>query len=399
MFRFLIATTVFLASFSGIVFGQLTVKDDAGNTLLKVTSDGKMGIGLGEDDPVEILEVNGGLRLIPRSTHDPTNEGTLYYDMEDDSVYIAVNGSWRGFRGPRGPEGPQGATGPRGTRGPTGATGPQGATGTRGPQGATGPRGTIGPRGTQGPAGPTGPQGPQGATGTRGPQGATGPRGTIGPRGTRGPAGPTGPQGPQGATGPRGTRGPTGATGPQGATGPRGTIGPRGTRGPTGPTGPGWPTNSAKIYRSSNLSISPSSAYTMHKVPMNATAWNNGGLYNSTYDCFRIPSGETGYYLVTATVAVSGINTGESFCVYITKSSNPSNLNNRSYIAGQGTTTYNMRSSGTAATSSHVSASFIANANDYVAIAVNSSDTDGYTVSNVVVKAHNSATMVFLGPS
>jgi hypothetical protein len=131
---------------------------------------------------------------------------------------------------------------------------------------------------------------------------------------------------------------------------------------------------------------------------MNAIDWNNGSLYNSTYDCFRIPSGNTGYYLVTATVAASNINTGEFFCTYITKSSNPANLNNASYIAGQGTTTSNNKSAGTA-TASHVSASFIANAGDYIAIAVNSSDTDGYTIDNVVVKAHNCATIVFLGPS
>ncbi len=271
MYKLLIVTNLLLL-LGNVAMGQMLVKNTGRNTLIKVTSDGKMGVGIGDADPTEILEINGGIRLIPSNGHDPTDEGTLYYDTEDDSIYISLNGAWRAFRGPQGPEGPQ------------------------------------------------------------------------------------------------------------------------------GPPGPGWPTNSAKIYRTTDLTISASSAYSMHKIPMNATDWNNGGLYNSTQDCFRIPAEETGYYLVTATVAASDINTGEFFCTYIIKSSSPGNLENSSYIAGQGTTTYNHGDSGTA-TASHVSASFIANAGDYVAIAVNSSNTDGYKIDNVVLKAHNCATIVFLGPS
>ena len=84
-----------------------------------------------------------------------------------------------GPTGPTGLQGIQGITGPTGSTGLTGPTGPTGAASTvAGPTGPTGSTGLLGPTGPTGAAstvaGPTGPTGSTGTTGATGPTGASG---------------------------------------------------------------------------------------------------------------------------------------------------------------------------------------------------------------------------------
>jgi len=101
-------------------------------------------IGIGTASPNDKLTVDGALRLIPRhsSVCDASHEGAIYYDSDDDVVYICKNGAWDEYRGPKGDKGDKGDAGPQGPQGPKGDTG---ATGPQGPQGLKGDKGDPGP--------------------------------------------------------------------------------------------------------------------------------------------------------------------------------------------------------------------------------------------------------------
>jgi hypothetical protein len=161
------------------------------------------GIGQG-------LELTGAVQDLTELNNLSVPEGSVYYVVDEDAVYVFDGSQWN-------------ETGP--IIGPTGPLGPTGATGPAGPTGVTGPIGPLGPTGSTGPTGQKGPTGPLGATGPTGP---TGPGSTA-----AGPTGATGPTGPTGAASNLiGPTGPTGAIGPAGATG---ATGPTGDTGPTGP--------------------------------------------------------------------------------------------------------------------------------------------------------------------
>ncbi len=138
-------------------------------------------VGIGTPSPNTKLTVNGPVRLMPQSsaTCDANHEGTIYYDAEDDMVYVCKNSAWTEFRGPQGEQGIQGIQGPKGDKGDIGATGATGPAGATGPQGAKGDKGDKGDTGPAGATGATGPAGATGATGGTGPQGPQGPAGTV----------------------------------------------------------------------------------------------------------------------------------------------------------------------------------------------------------------------------
>ena len=58
------------------------------------------------------LIVDGAIRTIPRSssTCNANHNGAIYYDTEDDLVYICKNGGWDEFTGPKGDPGIAGTT-------------------------------------------------------------------------------------------------------------------------------------------------------------------------------------------------------------------------------------------------------------------------------------------------
>ncbi len=99
----------------------------------KLYNDGgslKWGEGVNE---VEVANPTGdetvnSLRLVPKSSAvcDASNEGVMYYDTEDDMVYICKNSVWDEYRGPQGAQGSQGIQGPQGSQGIQGPQGPQG---------------------------------------------------------------------------------------------------------------------------------------------------------------------------------------------------------------------------------------------------------------------------------
>ena len=85
-------------------------------------------VGIGTMSPNDKLTVDGALRLIPRhsSTCDASHEGAIYYDSDDDVVYICKSGAWDEYRGPKGAKGDKGDTGPQGPQGPKGDKGDKG---------------------------------------------------------------------------------------------------------------------------------------------------------------------------------------------------------------------------------------------------------------------------------
>ena len=54
-------------------------------------------VGIGITSPTDKLTIDGAIRLIPRSSAScgAGNEGALYYDSEDDIVYVCRNGIWQ----------------------------------------------------------------------------------------------------------------------------------------------------------------------------------------------------------------------------------------------------------------------------------------------------------------
>lgn len=167
------------------------------------------------------------------------------------------------------------APGPQGVQGVAGSTGPTGLTGVQGLQGQTGA------------AGITGQQGPTGITGPTGDVGATGPMGVQGIAGTQGSTGPTGDNGAQGV------QGPIGPTGLQGA------IGPTGSAGPTGATGPAMASPAMARAYLSGSSITANYSGDVD-IPLNASNFNVGNIFNPATGKFTIPS--DGYYDIKATL-------------------------------------------------------------------------------------------------
>jgi hypothetical protein len=89
-------------------------------------------VGIGTANPNTELTVDGTIRMIPQasSTCDPSHEGAIYYNSDNDIVYVCNNsGSWDDYRGPSGTQGPQGPEGPGGPQGPQGPEGPEGPPG------------------------------------------------------------------------------------------------------------------------------------------------------------------------------------------------------------------------------------------------------------------------------
>nr|BDD45935.1 hypothetical protein 1 [bacterium] len=71
--------------------------------LMTFTPEGNVGIGT--TSPSDTLTVEGVIRMVPRSTAvcDSSHKGAIYYDSEDDMVYVCKSGGWDEFRGPQGP--------------------------------------------------------------------------------------------------------------------------------------------------------------------------------------------------------------------------------------------------------------------------------------------------------
>ena len=148
---------------------NLFVKQSSGN------------VGIGVNSPSDKLTVNGSIRLIPISVSicDSIHKGSIYFDSDDNFIYLCNGGEWILF-------GNQGDIGPAG---PAGPQGPKGEQGDKGSDGMQGPQGQIGPKGDQGDIGPAGSQGQVGDKGDHGDPGLTGPEGPMGPMGITGPAG------------------------------------------------------------------------------------------------------------------------------------------------------------------------------------------------------------------
>ena len=89
-----------------------------------------MGHSVGEMDwsqPIpQDIAVNGSIRTIPRSssTCNAANNGAIYYDSDNNIMYICKNGAWAEFKGPQGAQGPVGPQGLQGIQGPVGPNGP-----------------------------------------------------------------------------------------------------------------------------------------------------------------------------------------------------------------------------------------------------------------------------------
>ncbi len=125
----------------------------------------QQGMGVGNNNPQEMLDVSGAIKLGTDSNNNTGapagGEGTIrykagQYEGWDGTSWQPLGGS--GLLGPTGPTGPTGDTGntgPTGDTGPAGPTGAVGATGANGTNGATGPQGAVGPTGADGQGGVT----------------------------------------------------------------------------------------------------------------------------------------------------------------------------------------------------------------------------------------------------
>jgi len=196
-----------------------------GSDVFAITNTGNVGIGT--TSPNDKLTVDGALRLIPRSSSvcDVNHEGAIYYDSDDDTIYICKNDAWDEYEGVKGDKGDTGLQGLQGLKGDTGDKGNIGDIGLQGLQGLkgdTGDKGNIGDTGLQGLQGLKGDTGDTGLQGIQGAQGPKGDKGEIGSQGLQGSQGPQGLTGPQGPQGPNGDTGATGTQGLQGLQGPAG---------------------------------------------------------------------------------------------------------------------------------------------------------------------------------
>ncbi len=116
-------------------------------------------------------------------------------------------------------------------------------------------------------------------------------------------------------------------------------------------------------------------------------------MFDTINGCIVIPI--TGYYMATATIAAKNIQTNGYLCSYILKANSVSELTNLNNIVEQGSVTHNLLAE-EKPTSSQATAFFYANQGEYVAAGFNSSDTQ-YTLVNIVQRAHNCMTIIFLG--
>ncbi len=79
--------------------GDFTINE---KDLFVDTSESKIGIGT--NAPNDKLTVNGSIRLMPQSSSICSEEhkGAIYYDEEDDMIYVCKNDGWSEYRGPQG---------------------------------------------------------------------------------------------------------------------------------------------------------------------------------------------------------------------------------------------------------------------------------------------------------
>ncbi len=155
----------------------------------------------------------------------------------------------------------------------------------------------------------------------------------------------------------------------------------------------------AKLAQRTTQYIDLSLPHELHRVLMSTTEWNLGNaVTGSPYYCFRAPA--TGMYVMQATITVTEIGTGKYICPYICKSTAIANITDPVSIVAQGTGLINTSGAGNLVT--QVTGIFKANANDYIAICVNSDDTDGFNIFNVwqspTNNPNNCAVLYYLGP-
>lgn len=155
----------------------------------------------------------------------------------------------------------------------------------------------------------------------------------------------------------------------------------------------------AKLSQRTTQSITLSAPHTFARVLMSTTEWDLGNVdTGAPYYCFRAPV--TGMYVMHATITASGIGTDKYICPYICKATTIADITNGESIAAQGTAIFNSSSAGALVT--QVSGIFKANANDYIAICVNSDDVDGFNIYNVwqspTNNPNNCAVLYYLGP-
>jgi hypothetical protein len=92
-----------------------------GTTNPPVLGHSRFGIGVSAAELTDTLTVDGPIRIIPRSSAscNSGHNGAIYYDSDDNYVYICRNGAWVRYQGPTGPTGPAGLQGPSGPAAPT----------------------------------------------------------------------------------------------------------------------------------------------------------------------------------------------------------------------------------------------------------------------------------------
>ena len=157
--------------------------------------------------------ITGNAMYMGSFNSEPNNdvpvEGNIYYNTEDEKVYIfisnGISNTWQelggGDTGEQGIQGIQGIQGETGSEGPTGPQGPADGDSAYTVASNLGFVGDVdawlesligadGAGGTMGPIGQIGQQGPEGPIGQTGPQGIEGPQGSNG--GVPGPQGPMG---------------------------------------------------------------------------------------------------------------------------------------------------------------------------------------------------------------
>ena len=140
-------TTYFRFETVGASIGDMNI--DSGTLFVDASAN---NVGIGTLTPNDRLTVDGALRLIPQfsptsTCSDASHEGAIYYDGNDDMVYICDGTSWSEFTGPAGVDGADGAPGVDGADGAPGVDGADGADGAPGVDGADGVQGPPGPAG------------------------------------------------------------------------------------------------------------------------------------------------------------------------------------------------------------------------------------------------------------
>ncbi len=154
---------------------------------------------------------------------------------------------------------------------------------------------------------------------------------------------------------------------------------------------------SAKAVQTVAQSFSGQPQFNLYKVDLDAAgtsrSWNKGNLYDAVNKCFFLPA--SGIYLLIATVSCQHLETDNFITAFVTKNTEVSELTNLSNVVAQ---SGNSNSNGY---SSHVpvqvSAAFVGQEGEYVAICVNSNDLDFDTVIRAESDVTN-ASIFYLGP-